>query len=188
VGLFVSVATQRERYVGANRWITKFGLVAVLAIACPCQVAQKTRTRQGSPPFQRKTWAERRRTQGPRSGGVSPFGLSVTGPSRTSFGQNERKALFRRVQGISWFLGFALLDLAPRSPDTTRYWGGVRRLRVPLQAFRPPCAGPPTSGARRKPAGQSQSIGIPTRPWESLSSPPAWPHLIGDGVGPGHRF
>ena len=101
VALLISVATQRDQNAGANSWITLFGLGAVLMIACPCQVAQSTWTRQGSPPFQKGTsGGTPAGSSGPRSDRREPPWTLLDGPSRNSFGRPERKAQGRRVQEI----------------------------------------------------------------------------------------
>ena len=102
MALFVSAATQRDHYAGANSLITLFGLGAVPAIACPCQVAQSTWTRQGSPPFREKTLGGTPADpSGPRSDRGKPPWVPLAGPSRKFFGQIERKPLTGLVQGIN---------------------------------------------------------------------------------------
>ena len=90
---------------GANaKWartakITRSACGAVLAIACPCQVAQNTRTRQGSPPLQMETRAERQRAHGSRFAGGRHPGLPPNDPCRTSIGRLEPKTPVKILQG-----------------------------------------------------------------------------------------
>jgi len=122
VALLISAATQRDRYAGANSLITLFGLGAVLAIACPCQVAQSTWTRQGSPPFQNETLGETPAgSSGPRSDRRKPPWIPSVGPSRKCIGRIERKTLKGSVQGINAY---------PFSPTTRSSPMGTLRYLV----------------------------------------------------------
>lgn len=112
-GAFFSVATRRDHHAGANSLITWFGLGAVLAIACPCQVAQSTWTRQGSPPFHKGTsGGTPADSSGPRSKPRVPPWTLPTGPSRKSSGRSERKLRPGPVQGKTSHALFTQLDLA----------------------------------------------------------------------------